>query len=284
MNALKWNLKHITLLGLRCQASDMCSSWRWTTPEANLSGPTMHCEVTNGCKPRRCVLLREVLEAYSQPGSTDYISGDKSCYKQQLGQLDSCYERDHKFTFDKVYLSEDKACAFQIENTKAKNWGECAQKTKNRTWSYWSWASSACSNCNPGSCFLFKIGNSTGKCPAPGDVPNLIYAPGFISGDWACTDISYIERNISKVVPVPGAEDGEWFEGKCKVKGGKEPDCPPQEVPGFRWIQCLPTKNIHIFGKVPSNILIFFRGGSRQIISSLCRESTFPATLGRILP
>ena len=212
----------------------MCTNWRWTTPTANLSGPTMHCEFTNGCRPRRCVLFRGVLEQYTQLGVPDYISGEKSCYKQQLGQLDTCFERDHRFELGKALLSQKRECGYQLHQSDTKNWGDCAEQTKNTRWSYWSWASNTCTNCKPRRCFLFKIGNSTGSCPAPEDVPDLIHAPGYISGDWSCNDISYVERNVSKVVPVPGAETGTWVDGKCQVGAGKDPDCPPQEVPGFR--------------------------------------------------
>ena len=212
----------------------MCTNWRWTTPTANLSGPTMHCEVTNGCRPRRCVLFRGVLEQYTQLGVPDYISGEKSCYKQQLGQLDTCFERDHRFELGKALLSQNRECGYQVHQSDTKNWGDCAEQTKTTRWSYWSWASNTCTNCKPRRCFLFKIGNSTGACPAPEDVPDLIHAPGYISGDWSCNDISYVERNVSKVVPVPGAEAGTWVDGKCQVGAGKDPDCPPQEVPGFR--------------------------------------------------
>ena len=212
----------------------MCTNWRWTTPTANLSGPTMHCEFTNGCRPRRCVLFRGVLEQYTQLGVPDYISGEKSCYKQQLGQLDTCFERDHRFELGKALLSQNKKCGYQVHQSDTKNWGDCAEQTKTTRWSYWSWASNTCTNCKPRRCFLFKIKNSTGSCPAPEDVPDLIHAPGYISGDWSCNDISYVERNVSKVVPVPGAETGTWVDGKCQVGAGKDPDCPPQEVPGFR--------------------------------------------------
>ena len=47
------------LLGLRCKASDTCNSWRWTKQNAPLlSNPNRPvCQMTNGCKAKRCLLM-----------------------------------------------------------------------------------------------------------------------------------------------------------------------------------------------------------------------------------
>ena len=65
-------------------------------------------------------------------------------------------------------------------------------------------------------------------------------ARGHISGERACQDIDYVERNEDYLVAVPGIGDGDagetwdWSDGKCVEERGAEPSCPPQDVPGFR--------------------------------------------------
>ena len=72
------------------------------------------------------------------------------------------------------------------------------------------------------------------------DLSNTLDAPGHISGERDCQDIDYVETNEDFLDGVPGTsvgEDGytwEWRDGKCREEGGVEPNCPAQEVPGFR--------------------------------------------------
>ena len=72
------------------------------------------------------------------------------------------------------------------------------------------------------------------------ELPNTFDAPGHISGEKSCQDINYVERNEDFLVGVPGIRSEssgatlEWRDGKCREEGGVDPQCPPQEVPGFR--------------------------------------------------
>ena len=153
--------------------------------------------------------------------SRNFISGAKSCYDQLLGQTDGCFFRDLKY---------DETCGTGNIIPNVESWGECAAKCKSTSCVSWTWASNACSNCVPEDCNLF-----TGFEDCPNQLPKQVVAPGHISGEASCEDIRYIEtEDLTKVIPVLGADRGQWREGSCKGWGEAEPTCPGHEVPGFR--------------------------------------------------
>ena len=152
----------------------------------------------------------------------NFISGAKGCYDQLLGQTDGCFLKDLKY---------DATCGIGNYIPKIKSWGACAAECKSTSGCLsWTWASNACTNCVPEDCNLF-----TGFEDCPNQLPKQVVAPGHISGDASCEDIRYIEtEDLSKVIPVLGADHRQWGEGSCKGFDGREPTCPGQEVPGFR--------------------------------------------------
>ena len=180
---------------------------------------------TKDCQHRQCELIfKEVSEtAQAYPANANYISGDKSCYKQVLGQYAGCYKQGIK------YIAPQGSNSAKIPNLK--NWGLCAEKCKSlgkTLCSFWTWASTSCTNCIPNTCYLINEPNRI----EPKQVVDLA---GHISGTRSCVDINYVEKDKQKVQPVQGGGGKDFPVGSCRTTGGEAPKCPGQEVPGYRY-------------------------------------------------
>ena len=160
--------------------------------------------------------------------SENFNSGDKLCYQQMLGQTNGCHLQDIKYGCE----APDNEIVIQTQS-----WGQCARNCApplRGDCHFWTWSSSACSNCNPGECKLMRCSDLSNTLDWTG------HWTGHISGERACQDIQYVETNEDLLVGVPGTRVGEpgytwgWRDGKCREEGGAEPNCPALEVPGFR--------------------------------------------------
>ena len=249
-----------TCSGLRCKLSPTCKHWRWTTPEATLN-LDMICDFAltppnskggrtksfGGCRKRRCELFHNHFSrnwAYQFSARGNYISGDKSCYKQILGQFAGCYLQDVRYT------AEKKANENRIYNIY--NWGDCAKKcTENKVCNFWSWSSTTCSKCIPNTCYLIKepkrvatrkntqTGEKTNVTLVPSEPSKVEQLPGHISGVKGCTDITYVEKDDKFLEVLPNKHysidlDLDFKEGPCLTSSGDRPSCPAREVPLYR--------------------------------------------------
>ena len=246
--------------GLRCKLSPTCKHWRWTTPEATLN-LDMICDFAltppnskggrtktfGGCRKRRCELFHNHFSrnwAYQFSARGNYISGDKSCYKQILSQFSGCYLQDVRYT------AEKKANENRIYNIY--NWGDCAKKcTENKVCNFWSWSSTRCSKCIPNTCYLIKepkrvatrkntqTGEKTNVTLVPSEPSKVEQLSGHISGVKGCTDITYVEKDDKFLEVLPNKHysidlDLDFKEGSCLTSSGDRPSCPAREVTAYR--------------------------------------------------
>ena len=153
---------------------------------------------------------------------TGYQSGDKCCYEQKFGRYAGCFKPDVAYEGEQTIQTE----------TGIKSWGDCAKLCKffsSGACKFWTWASSTCTKCTPETCSLYsEISNES---------PNKY---GFISGGQECQDIIYYEANSDKTIDIlTEHQKNTEIRGKCMVRknggGFEEPECAPQEVPGYRF-------------------------------------------------
>ena len=223
MDTSKWRMISVILSQPRA-----CSSWRWTHPLANLENPKnrkfLNCDkidLWKPCRHRRCELLgpfdtsctssRKV--QFGPVTTFGYFTGNESCYKAVVGFYAGCFKQNLRY-------EEDVVDTFPLENG---NWGACALRCKQRNSAckFWSWSSDSCVNCVPYNCSLHG-----------GGAKEVGGQYGHIGGRVECQDILYTEeKNIKDILAV----DAEAQSGKCTTVASKErPDCPAQEVPGYR--------------------------------------------------
>ena len=242
------------LIGLRCHIAVHCHFWRWTHPQADLSDPTMNCQMQKGqkCRHGRCEIFTQEgrpwcknsatgsLEKGSSPkGSSylSYVSGGKMCYKQVLGATNGCFRQDLSYREDEVKLMYANGVFWKYGLQTANhapgvyhNWGACALKCKGSpSCRYWTWASSSCSDCFPETCFLYD------KLDDAEDL-TLHEHKGHISGEVECQDITYIETKYDTKVHNSLDSGIQWKTGACQSDGGQKPFCPAQVVPGYKWV------------------------------------------------
>ena len=204
-----------------------CSSWRWTHPMANLENPNnrkfLNCDkidLSKPCRHRRCELLGAfdtTCTSSHQPqvgpvSGFGYFTGNQSCYKAVVGYFAGCFKQNLRYEGDVVGT-------FPLKN---QNWGACALKCRQQTsCKFWSWSSDSCMNCVPYTCSLHG-----------GDAREVGSQFGHLGGGVDCQDILYTEEeNIKDNLAV----EAQAQNGKCATAKSKErPNCPAQEVPGYR--------------------------------------------------
>ena len=163
-----------------------------------------------------------------------YYSGEKCCYEQKFGRYAGCFKPDVAYEGEQAGQTV----------TGIKSWGDCAKLCKffsRQACKFWTWASSTCTKCTPETCSLYsEISNES--------APNKY---GFISGEEECQDIVYFEDNQDKARDIIHDEATNEIRGKCLVRkfggGFEEPDCAPQEVPGYRFDKFSLTILSHLF-------------------------------------
>ena len=174
------------------------------------------------CEQRRCGMIydKELANGRIRPASSNNLfSGVKDCYEQITGISQGCYKQD---------LSYDSST--QSKAGLAVAWGECALKCEESSSShfgkctFWTWASSSCSTCEKGICYLHYTGDENSE-------PDIIRSHrGHISGSRKCQDIGFQNDNVKilKSKIKSGLSDREFPVGVCQS------NCPAHEVPGFR--------------------------------------------------
>ena len=112
------------------------------------------------------------------------------------------------------------------------NWGDCAKACHDKNTisdpdlcKWWTWASSDCENCIPGTCWVIRDTQTPEKVPRR----------GFLSGSVRCQDIANMADDAAKIVDsshLTKIKDYGPNFSLCPVAGE---DCPAQVVPGFRF-------------------------------------------------
>ena len=153
-----------------------------------------------------------------------YVStGTKECYEVITDQQNGCYKQHISYKHE-IPWEADYNLVQSADNKQA--WGECASLCEgNSRCTFWTWASTSCSNCTRNRCHLLE-----------GDgEPETVNQLGHISGSKQCQDIGYprftVLPDASKVKSALADTDFRELPfppGKCHTQ------CPVQEVPGFR--------------------------------------------------
>ena len=216
------------LSGLRCLYSASCEAWDWTGEPADLDNPDIRvCTGDPGeepCVKRTCGMIYDKDRASGTIRKSDTINnlyiGWKYCYEQITGQMNGCYKQD---------ISYDSSRQSRVGEALA--WGECALKCEEISsrpfgdCTFWTWASTSCSICEKGICYLHYTGNDNIE---PDIRPNH---HGHISGSRKCQDIGFRNNNVKPLESRIKSRfsNTEFPAGLCKS------NCPAQEVPGFRY-------------------------------------------------
>ena len=212
--------------GLRCFYSESCQAWIWTGEPADLENPsiTVCTDDPNEeqCKKRRCGLIYDEQLASGRirkASSNNLFSGVKDCYEQITGQQNGCYKQDISYVsstqtwFGRSVLAWGE-CALICKASRSTDHGECT---------FWTWASTSCSNCVKGRCYLHYAGD---------EEPDIIgNHRGHISGSRNCQDIGF---QTNPVKPLESKIRSGLFDKRQFPVGICQSNCPAQEMPGFR--------------------------------------------------
>ena len=226
----------ISFPGLRCHNYKGCQYWRWFGPAADPKNPrptvcTENLQRWSYCKHRGCeltsinklasinstssVITRALANLRPSPApGNDMWSGGKDCYIQIEGLQKGCYRQD--VTYWPTAISRNILYGVPA-------WGKCAQHCKDDPGcKFWTWASTSCSNCSPGTCDLFE-----------GDMePEMHDGVGHISGSRNCQDIGLPAETYEK--PLFDSKVMSAIDDRFDENAFCESPCPAQEVPGYR--------------------------------------------------
>ena len=207
---------------MRCFYADDCGSWRWSGPL-----PWKSCDEDIDCQKQRCrlnIAKPVTSQSLQRKFGQNMISGTNECYEQITGQHNGCYKQDLSYRIDQPER-------YKLSVPK-RTWGECALTCKeDRFCTFWTWASTSCSNCVRGTCDIFSGGD---------EEPNFeVGHRGHISGSRHCQDIGFQSTKRPAVSKVHSAlRDRTVFPvGYCQSRCPAQfcqTRCPAQEVPGFR--------------------------------------------------
>ena len=171
------------------------------------------------------------------------LSGTKDCHEQITGQRNGCYKQDLSYRIDQPER-------YKLSVFNKRTWGECALTCKeDDLCTFWTWASTSCSNCVRGVCDIFTGGE---------EEPNIEGDHrGHISGSRQCQDIGYLSNKLPDASKVHSAlvDPTPFPVGFCQSQ------CPAQQVPGFRYLG-LDPKSIWV-GHPQSQTLKVFQNGER---------------------
>ena len=159
---------------MRCFYADDCGSWRWSGPL-----PWKSCDEDIDCQKQRCrlnIAKPVTSQSLQRKFGQNMISGTNECYEQITGQQNGCYKQDLSYRIDQPER-------YKLSVPK-RTWGECALTCKeDRFCTFWTWASTSCSNCVRGTCDIFSGGD---------EEPNFeVGHRGHISGSRHCQDIGF---------------------------------------------------------------------------------------------
>ena len=244
----------------RCEFETVCKHRRcellysasWPTPPPPGQDPGRDPIVQQGI-PREPQQYREekFFEMTPWMRSRGYVSGERNCYRQVLGQNRGCYHRDTTYKDLKTRGKKVIIRPGEVEDWGyVGNWGDCAKECYDKNLGtnveargfckYWTWASFSCKDCIPGGCWLIYIEADVWYERKPErNQPKPTRRIGFISGTVDCQDITYLVDNARYIRTsqnlITVSQNGPNFSPCPAVEEASlRQNCPVQVVPGFR--------------------------------------------------
>ena len=172
---------------------------------------------------------RNALSGSMKTGPQATIPGPNECYQQITGQRNGCYKQDLSY---KIH-QPNSVSQFKASFPNKRTWGECALTcNEDEDCTFWTWASTSCSNCVRGVCNIFS------GSPEEPNIEEEEDSRGHISGSRECVDLPlprdpFLDQLHLEESKVRSAltDMTEFPVGYCHSTW-----CPAQEVPGFRYL------------------------------------------------